>query len=186
MYNFDFVKPGSIADAAAALGDEDAQPIAGGQTLIPTLKQRLAQPSRLVSLTGIAEMVGICEENQGRLCIGASTTQAQNAVAAEAVRIVNAYMNEGEAPNCVNLCDKTPAGWLLVVRHRDVVGVLAGILMELKKDAINVQEMENVVFSGAKAACAKIQLDKAPSQELLDTIQSNSDHILALALTELS
>lgn len=75
MYSFDFEKPTTLADAIALLGaDDEAQPIAGGQTLIPTLKQRLAQPSKLVSLSGVSEMVGICQDAAGRLCIGASTT----------------------------------------------------------------------------------------------------------------
>ena len=59
MYNFDYVKPASVADAVQALAAEDAQAISGGQTLIPTLKQRLAQPSALVDLTGIGELSGI-------------------------------------------------------------------------------------------------------------------------------
>ncbi|MGA0923224.1 MAG: FAD binding domain-containing protein, partial [Lutimaribacter sp.] len=54
MYAFDFEKPSSIAEAVAALKDEDAQALSGGQTLLPTLKQRLASPSKLVSLGGIA------------------------------------------------------------------------------------------------------------------------------------
>lgn len=52
MYNFDYVKPRSIDEAVTALQAEDAIPIAGGQTLIPTLKARLAQPSKLVDLMG--------------------------------------------------------------------------------------------------------------------------------------
>ncbi|OIQ34611.1 MAG: carbon monoxide dehydrogenase [Roseobacter sp. MedPE-SWchi] len=60
MYSFDVEKPTSIAEAVAALGsDDEAQALGGGQTLIPTLKQRLASPSKLVSLSGIAEMQGI-------------------------------------------------------------------------------------------------------------------------------
>jgi carbon-monoxide dehydrogenase medium subunit len=59
MYNFEFVKPTSVADAVAALKDEDASPLSGGQTLIPTMKQRLAQPSKLVSLAGMPELVGV-------------------------------------------------------------------------------------------------------------------------------
>ena len=51
MYDFEYVKPASVADAVAALKVEDSQPISGGQTLIPTLKQRLARPSKLVDLT---------------------------------------------------------------------------------------------------------------------------------------
>jgi carbon-monoxide dehydrogenase medium subunit len=82
MYAFDFDKPGSIADAVAAMKEEDAQALGGGQTLIPTLKQRLAMPSKLVSLTGIGEMQGICRADDGALCVGGATTHAT--VAAEA------------------------------------------------------------------------------------------------------
>ena len=53
MYSFDFVKATTIADAAKALSHEDGQALGGGQTLIPTLKSRLAQPAVLVSLNGI-------------------------------------------------------------------------------------------------------------------------------------
>ncbi|MEM9764883.1 MAG: xanthine dehydrogenase family protein subunit M [Pseudomonadota bacterium] len=77
MYAFDYVKPTSLADAVAALAGEDAQPIAGGQTLIPTLKQRLAMPSKLVDLTGIEEIKGICAADDGGLAIGAGTTHGE-------------------------------------------------------------------------------------------------------------
>ncbi|MEX0364987.1 MAG: xanthine dehydrogenase family protein subunit M [Ruegeria sp.] len=82
MYNFEFEKPSTIADAVAALGSEDAQALGGGQTLIPTLKQRLAAPAKLVSLSGIAEMKGVCVEDDGSLSIGGGTTHAT--VASEA------------------------------------------------------------------------------------------------------
>ncbi|MEM0922941.1 MAG: xanthine dehydrogenase family protein subunit M [Pseudomonadota bacterium] len=59
MYNFNYQKAGSVADAVSALTEEDAQPLSGGQTLLPTLKQRLGQPSTLVDLSRIAEMQGI-------------------------------------------------------------------------------------------------------------------------------
>ncbi|MEX0338825.1 MAG: xanthine dehydrogenase family protein subunit M [Arenibacterium sp.] len=81
MYNFDFEKPTSVADAVAALGADEAQALGGGQTLIPTLKQRLASPSKLVSLTGIAEMQGV-SASDGVLSVGGATTHAT--VAAEA------------------------------------------------------------------------------------------------------
>lgn len=81
MYNFEFVKPSSIAEAVKALAEDGAQPLSGGQTLIPTLKQRLNQPDMLVSLTGIAEMKGIKAEG-GALVIGGATPHA--VVAAEA------------------------------------------------------------------------------------------------------
>ncbi|MBD3662994.1 FAD binding domain-containing protein [Sulfitobacter aestuariivivens] len=76
MYNFDIEKPTTVADAVQALGADEAQPLSGGQTLIPTLKARLAAPSKLVSLAGIDEMKGICMDDEGRLCIGGATTHA--------------------------------------------------------------------------------------------------------------
>ncbi|MEM9577186.1 MAG: xanthine dehydrogenase family protein subunit M [Pseudomonadota bacterium] len=76
MYNFDVEMPTSIADAIAALGKEDAQALGGGQTLIPTLKQRLASPTVLVSLSGISEMQGVCRGDDGALCVGGATTHA--------------------------------------------------------------------------------------------------------------
>ena len=81
MYNFEFEKPATVADAVAALGMEEAQALGGGQTLIPTLKQRLAMPSKLVSLTGIAEMQGVSAAG-GTVTIGGGTTHAT--VAAQA------------------------------------------------------------------------------------------------------
>ncbi len=75
MYNFDFARPETVNDAVAALKQEDAQALSGGQTLIPTLKARLAAPSVLVSLTGIPEMQGVCR-NGDALSIGAATTHA--------------------------------------------------------------------------------------------------------------
>ncbi|RVT86980.1 carbon monoxide dehydrogenase [Rhodobacteraceae bacterium CCMM004] len=74
MYDFDFVTPASLAEAAAALEDPEAMALGGGQTLIPTLRARLAMPSKLVSLAGLAEIRGICEDDDGRLCIGGATT----------------------------------------------------------------------------------------------------------------
>ncbi|MHA6324014.1 FAD binding domain-containing protein [Roseivivax sp. CAU 1753] len=76
MYNFEMVRPSSVADAVAALKQEEAQPLGGGQTLIPTLKQRLAQPSVLVSLSGIADIKGVCKTDDGALAIGGGTVHA--------------------------------------------------------------------------------------------------------------
>ena len=76
MYNFDVEMPTTIANAVKALGREEAQPISGGQTLIPTLKARLAAPSVLVSLHGVSEMKGVCTNDAGQLCIGGATTHA--------------------------------------------------------------------------------------------------------------
>jgi aerobic carbon-monoxide dehydrogenase medium subunit len=75
MYDFEFVKPSTIADAVQAMSKEGAQALSGGMTLIPTMKQRLAQPESLVSLTGIAEMKGV-KMGEGGLHIGAATPHA--------------------------------------------------------------------------------------------------------------
>ncbi|MCA0272586.1 MAG: FAD binding domain-containing protein [Proteobacteria bacterium] len=75
MYAFDFERPKTIAEAVKALGREDAQALGGGQTLIPTLKQRLASPSVLVSLNGIKEMIGVRKEGD-TLIIGGATPHA--------------------------------------------------------------------------------------------------------------
>lgn len=82
MYNFDVVKPGRVADAVKELSDStESQPLGGGQTLIPTLKQRLASPEKLVSVTGIDEMKGVAHRG-GTVSVGGATTHA--VVAAEA------------------------------------------------------------------------------------------------------
>jgi carbon-monoxide dehydrogenase medium subunit len=82
MYDFEFTKPGTIAEAVAALAGEGAQALGGGQTLLPTMKQRLAAPEVLVSLGGIAEMKGVCLSDAGEVCIGGATTHAEVARAA--------------------------------------------------------------------------------------------------------
>ena len=75
MYAFGFERPGSVADAVAALKDEDAVALGGGQTLIPTLKQRLASPSKIVSLGGIEALKGISLDGD-TLVIGGGTCHA--------------------------------------------------------------------------------------------------------------
>jgi D-3-phosphoglycerate dehydrogenase len=117
--------------------------------------------------------------------IGASTEQAQEAIAAETVRIVREYIEAGRPPNVVNLARKSPACCLLVVRHYDRVGVLAAVFDRLKKADINVQETENIVFDGAKAAVARISLSTAPSHAVLDDIRKSSSDIIELSLLTL-
>ena len=69
----------------------------------------------------------------------------------------------GRVPNVVNLARRTPATHVLVIRHRDRPGVLAHVFEHLRQADINVQETENIVFEGAEAAIARINLDRAPS-----------------------
>ena len=117
--------------------------------------------------------------------IGASTDQAQEAIAAETVRIVKEFRETGKVPNVVNLARQTPATHRLVVRHLDRPGVLAGVLDAIKAEQINVQEMENIVFEGAAAAVARINLDNAPTKESLSKLQASNPDIIELDLLDL-
>jgi D-3-phosphoglycerate dehydrogenase len=89
-------------------------------------------------------------------------------------------------PNVVNLARQTPATHRLVIRHLDRPGVLAGVLDAIKGEHINVQEMENIVFDGAEAAVARINLDNAPSREMLGRLQKENADIIELDLLELN
>jgi D-3-phosphoglycerate dehydrogenase / 2-oxoglutarate reductase len=117
--------------------------------------------------------------------IGASTDQAQEAIAAETVRIIKSFKETGQVPNVVNLAQRTPATHRLVVRHRDRPGVLAQVLDAIKAEHINVQEMENIVFEGAEAAVARINLDKAPSLTTLDRLRGGNTDIIELNVLEI-
>jgi D-3-phosphoglycerate dehydrogenase len=116
--------------------------------------------------------------------VGASTRQAENAIADEAVRIVAAFVQRGEVPNCVNLSTSSAARWQLVIQHHDRVGVLAQVLDSLRRHAINVEEMQNQIFDGAVAACASIRLSAEPPPECLAEIRGRAD-ILHAALIPL-
>jgi D-3-phosphoglycerate dehydrogenase len=101
------------------------------------------------------------------------------------VRVVSAYKQTGRAPNVVNLTKRSPACCLLVVRHYDRVGVLAAVFARIREAGINVQETENIVFDGAKAAVARIHLSEEPSPAVLEAIRRSSDDIIELALLPL-
>lgn len=116
--------------------------------------------------------------------VGASTEQAQNAIAEETVRIVAAFASTGDVPNAVNLASRTPATHVLSVRHRDRVGVLAHVFGVLRAAGINVEKTENIVFAGAEAACARIQVGSAPQAGVLEEIRSCAD-VLSVSVREL-
>ncbi len=117
--------------------------------------------------------------------IGASTDQAQEAIAAEVVRIVAAFTQTGRVPNVVNLAKRTPATHVLVIRHRDRPGVLAHVFEHLRQADINVQETQNIVFDGAEAAIARINVDRPPTEAELDTIGPGNEDILSVQLLPL-
>jgi D-3-phosphoglycerate dehydrogenase / 2-oxoglutarate reductase len=117
--------------------------------------------------------------------IGASTEQAQEAIAEEAMRIIEAFVNTGVVLNCVNLATRTPAKWQLVVRHYDRVGVLAFVMDQIRRAGINIEEVQNVVFDGAAAASCRIQLNSEPGAELLSALKAGNDDIIGLEMLKL-
>ncbi len=117
--------------------------------------------------------------------IGASTEQAQEAIAAETVRIVRSYKDTGRVPNVVNLARRTKASHMLVVRHRNRPGVLAHVFEHLLSEGINVLETENVIFEEAEAAVARINTDGAPSAGLLGRIEAADANVISLQLVAL-
>lgn len=133
-------------------------------------------------VTPLAALPGV----YGTHHIGASTDQAQEAIAAETVRIIRSFKDTGKVPNVVNLAQRTPATHRLIVRHRDRPGVLAHVFDHLRSRALNVQETENIVFDGAEAAIARINLDGAPDAALLETIRAGNGDILDLQLVQLT
>jgi D-3-phosphoglycerate dehydrogenase len=114
--------------------------------------------------------------------IGASTDQASEATAEEVVRIVKSYKDTGTPLNTVNIRKKSSAKTSLVVRHFNHVGVLAGVLDELRAGEINIEEMENTIFEGDKAASCILKLDSEPSKKLLDKI-SKGEFIISAFLS---
>jgi D-3-phosphoglycerate dehydrogenase len=118
---------------------------------------------------GIVDLPGV----YGTHHIGASTAQAQEAIAAEAVRIVRVFSETGTVPNVVNLARKTPATSTIVVRHLDRPGMLAHTLDAISAAEINVQEMENIIFDGALAAVARINVEGTIGGSLIEAIKAH-------------
>ncbi len=117
--------------------------------------------------------------------VGASTQQSQDSIAQEVIRIIHSYTTLGIVPNCVNRAQTSHAKAMLSVRHRNLPGVLAHVFESISHAGVNVEEMENVIYEGAKAACARIQLDDQPSQEQIATIREN-ENILSVNVSTIS
>ena len=107
------------------------------------------------------------------------------AIAAETVRIVRTYKETGRVPNVVNLATRTPATHMLIVRHRDRPGVLAHVFDQLREANLNVQETENIVFEGAEAAVARINLDGEPAPAVRERIRAGHQDVLDLQVVRL-
>ncbi len=113
--------------------------------------------------------------------IGASTQQAQDETAELAMKILGDYISIGHAANCVNMSPRSEvhASCRLVVRHLDKVGVLAGMLGRLRDEGINVEQMENMIFRGARAAVCYITISRKPSDETLASLAADPNIIHA-------
>ncbi len=109
--------------------------------------------------------------------IGASTSQSQEAIAGETVRIIQTWITSGQVPNCVNLASRTAASEMIAVRHLNKPGVLAHVFEVLGKSGLNVEEMENVIYDDAIAACARIQIGGTLKDSDLTAISENPNII---------
>jgi D-3-phosphoglycerate dehydrogenase len=114
--------------------------------------------------------------------IGASTEQAQVAIAHEVIRIVQAYLDRGEVPNCVNRLARSSATHILSVRHQNRPGVLAHVFRVLAEARINVEEVESVLYHGAKASIIRVHLDGEPAAAALDAIRTGNPDVISVEL----
>jgi D-3-phosphoglycerate dehydrogenase len=105
--------------------------------------------------------------------IGASTDQAQNAVAEEAIQIILDFINSGVIDHWVNRAKITDAHYQLVVKHYDKPGVLASIMDVLRQGEINIEEVENIIFDGGIVACCTMKLKLSATDEMLAAIRNN-------------
>ena len=117
--------------------------------------------------------------------VGASTEQAQVAIAHEVIRIVQSFRATGEVPNVVNRLAKSSATHVLTIRHRNRPGVLAHVFGVLAGASINVEEVENIIYHGAHATLARIHLDGQPDPGSLTRIRDGNPDIISAELSEL-
>ncbi len=106
--------------------------------------------------------------------IGASTEQAQTAVADEVVELITAF-GRGAIPNAVNVMIEPVGAAVVTVRHADRVGVLASVLEVLRRAHLNVEQMENRIFVGARAASATIHVGGVPDRKVIDELEALPD-----------
>jgi D-3-phosphoglycerate dehydrogenase len=115
--------------------------------------------------------------------VGASTDQAQVAIAHEVIRIVETFRTTGEVPNVVNRLARSSATHVLSIRHRNRPGVLAHVFGVLAGGAINVEEVENIIYHGAQATLARIHLDGVPDNGALERIRTGNPDIISVELS---
>ena len=118
--------------------------------------------------------------------VGASTDQAQVAIAHEVIRIVDAFMSTGVAPHCVNRLARSSATHVVSVRHRNRPGVLAHLFTVLHEAGLNVEEVEHLPYHGAAAACARVHVASPPSEQVLAQIRNGNADIISVDLTPIA
>jgi D-3-phosphoglycerate dehydrogenase len=104
--------------------------------------------------------------------IGASTEQAQEAVAEETVNIIKGYINSGIIAHWVNKARWEESQYQLVVKHYDKPGVIASILNVMKKDEVNIEEVENEIFAGGLVAKCTVKLKQPLTAGVLEEIRN--------------
>jgi len=114
--------------------------------------------------------------------VGASTDQAQIAIAHEVIRIMSGYVSTHEVLNCVNLHEASPATHVLSVRHRNRPGVLSHVFRAIADESINVEEVENINYHGGEATCARVHLVGCPKESTLERIRTGNENIISVSL----
>jgi len=163
---------GEVVDQAALLAALRANKIRAGLDVF--------DPEPAEGAADFADPILDAPNLTGTHHIGASTEQAQNAIAEEAFHIVETFVKTGEVLNCVNLSKRTPAKCQMVVRHYDRVGVLASVLDHLRRVNINVEEVKNVIFDGAAAANCTIQLSAEPGADVVAVMKNLNHDIISI------
>jgi D-3-phosphoglycerate dehydrogenase len=118
--------------------------------------------------------------------VGASTDQAQVAIAHEVIRVVQSFRATGEVPNVVNRLARSSATHVLTIRHRNRPGVLAHVFGVLAGAEINVEEVENIIYHGAQATLARIHLDGQPESSALTRIREGNPDIISAELSAIN
>ncbi len=111
--------------------------------------------------------------------IGASTQEAQNAVADETVRIIRHFKLTGEVLNCVNL-RSAGGSCMMIVRLVNKPGGLAHVFHHIAEAGVNAEEMDHVVYEGGKSAVAHIRLSPVPAGALVDKIRTGHPNVLGV------
>ncbi|MDE0116406.1 MAG: NAD(P)-binding domain-containing protein [bacterium] len=165
---------GEVVDEAALLAALDATGLRAGLDVFAD------EPSSSVGQIGseLARHPKVTATHH----IGASTEQAQMAVAEGTAEVIEAYRN-GAILDCVNLEQVPNRTATLSVRHHDRVGVLACVLQELSRRHLNVANMQNRIFSGSQAAVAVIEVAGAIDDELLHILGA-IDHVICVSVLD--